>query len=138
MALDMAGLRIEGGDLADLVARLVSESGAAVTTVRRLPPRAARTVPIPDTVDGRLAEALRGRGIGELYTHQAQVLEALRKGGHVVVVTPTASGKTLCYNLPVLETLLHEPSARALYLFPTKALAQDQLAELEELARVLP
>ena len=138
MALDMAGLRIEGGDLADLVARLVSESGAAVTTVRRLPPRAARTVPIPDTVDGRLAEALRGRGIGELYTHQAQVLEALREGGHVVVVTPTASGKTLCYNLPVLETLLHEPSARALYLFPTKALAQDQLAELEELARVLP
>ena len=138
MALDMAGLRIEGVDLADLVARLVSESGAAVTTVRRLPPRAARTVPIPDTVDGRLAEALRGRGIGELYTHQAQVLEALRKGGHVVVVTPTASGKTLCYNLPVLETLLHEPSARALYLFPTKALAQDQLAELEELARVLP
>ena len=138
MALDMAGLRIEGVDLADLVVRLVSESGAAVTTVRRLPPRAARTVPIPDTVDGRLAEALRGRGIGELYTHQAQVLEALRKGGHVVVVTPTASGKTLCYNLPVLETLLHEPSARALYLFPTKALAQDQLAELEELARVLP
>jgi len=138
MALDMAGLRIEGVDLADLVARLVSESGAAVTTVRRLPPRAARTVPIPDTVDGRLAEALRGRGIGELYTHQAQVLEALREGGHVVVVTPTASGKTLCYNLPVLETLLHEPSARALYLFPTKALAQDQLAELEELARVLP
>ena len=138
MALDMAGLRIEGVDLADLVVRLVSESGAAVTTVRRLPPRAARTVPIPDTVDGRLAEALRGRGIGELYTHQAQVLEALREGGHVVVVTPTASGKTLCYNLPVLETLLHEPSARALYLFPTKALAQDQLAELEELARVLP
>ena len=125
-------------DLADLIARLVGESGGAVTALRRFPARAARTVPIPDTVDPRLAEALRARGVEALYTHQAAAHGLLAKGGHCVVVTPTASGKTLCYNLPVLQALLTEPAARALYLFPTKALAQDQLAELEELARALP
>src|SRR5262249_28519656 len=96
------------------------------------------SVPIPDGVDPRLADALRARGIEALYSHQAQAFELLAKGGHCVVVTPTASGKTLCYNLPVLQALLADPAARALYLFPTKALAQDQLAELEELARALP
>jgi DEAD/DEAH box helicase domain-containing protein len=95
-------------------------------------------VPFPDTVDARLGDALRARGITALYRHQAEALALLAKGGHVVVVTPTASGKTLCYNLPVLQALVAEPAARALYLFPTKALAQDQLAELEELARALP
>jgi DEAD/DEAH box helicase domain-containing protein len=125
-------------DLADLIDRLVSESGGAVTALRRLPARPARTVPIPDSIDPHLADALRARGIEALYTHQAQALELLGKGGHCVVVTPTASGKTLCYNLPVLQGLLTESATRALYLFPTKALAQDQLAELEELARALP
>jgi DEAD/DEAH box helicase domain-containing protein len=125
-------------DLADLIDRLVAESGGAVTALRRFPARPARTVPIPDTVDPRLTAALRTRGLEALYTHQAETLEWLAKGGHCVVVTPTASGKTLCYNLPVLQALLTEPAARALYLFPTKALAQDQLAELEELARALP
>ena len=107
-------------------------------TVSRFPPRPPRAVPIPDTVDSRLVEALRARGIGALYSHQAQALDLLGQGGHVVVVTPTASGKTLCYNLPVLQALLGDAATRALYLFPTKALAQDQLAELEALARALP
>jgi len=134
----MAGPEERGADLADLIARLVAESGYAVTAVRRFPARPARTVPVPDSLDPRLADALRARGIPALYTHQAQAAELLAKGGHCVVVTPTASGKTLCYNLPVLQALLTDPAARALYLFPTKALAQDQLAELEELARALP
>ena len=134
----MAGPGEPRVDLAELIDRLVSESGAAVTALRRFPARPAQTVPIPDTIDPRLADALRARGIEGLYTHQAQALDLLGKGGHSVVVTPTASGKTLCYNLPVLQALLTEPATRALYLFPTKALAQDQLAELEELARALP
>jgi len=127
-----------GADLAALIDRLVAEAGAAVTAFRRFPPRPARLSPIPDHVDPRLADALRARGVDTLYSHQAQALELLQKGGHCVVVTPTASGKTLCYNLPVLQALLADPAARALYLFPTKALAQDQLAELEGLARALP
>jgi DEAD/DEAH box helicase domain-containing protein len=125
-------------DLAGLIDRLISESGDAVTAVRRFPPRPPVLVPIPDSVEPRLADALRSRGIDALYSHQGRALEVLDKGGHCVVVTPTASGKTLCYNLPVLRALLADPAARALYLFPTKALAQDQLAELEELARALP
>jgi DEAD/DEAH box helicase domain-containing protein len=134
----MAGAEPGTAGLAALIDRLVAESGEAVTALRRLPPRPARTLPIPDAIDARLAGALRARGVTELYTHQARTLELLGKGGSAVVVTPTASGKTLCYNLPVLQALLTEPAARALYLFPTKALAQDQLAELEELARALP
>src|SRR6185295_19800498 len=134
----MAGLGEPRVDLADLVDRLVAESGGAVTALRRSPARPAETVPIPDTIDPHLADALRTRGVESLYTHQARALDLLGKGGHCVVVTPTASGKTLCYNLPVLQALLSESATRALYLFPTKALAQDQLAELEELARALP
>jgi DEAD/DEAH box helicase domain-containing protein len=125
-------------DLAALIERLVAEAGEAVTAVRRFPARPARSVAIPDAVDPRIAEALRQRGIDALYTHQARAVEVLAKGGHCVVVTPTASGKTLCYNLPVLQALLADSAARALYLFPTKALAQDQLAELEDLAHALP
>jgi DEAD/DEAH box helicase domain-containing protein len=134
----MAGQSGPEADLADLIDRLVAEAGDAVTALRRFPARPARLVPIPDTIDPRIAEALRARGIDALYSHQGHALELLAKGGHTVVVTPTASGKTLCYNLPVLQALLADPAARALYLFPTKALAQDQLAELEELARALP
>src|SRR5262245_36310141 len=134
----MAGPGEPRVDLADLIDRLVAESGGAVTALRRFAARPAQTVSIPDTLDPHLADALRARGVEALYTHQARALELLDKGGHCVVVTPTASGKTLCYNVPVLQALLTEPATRALYLFPTKALAQDQLAELEELARTLP
>ncbi|MGH7311651.1 MAG: DEAD/DEAH box helicase, partial [Candidatus Rokuibacteriota bacterium] len=113
-------------------------TGPCITTFRHFPPRPAVLVPFPSSLDPRVAEALRSRGITELYSHQARAWELVEKGEHVVVVTPTASGKTLCYNLPVLQTLLAQPDARVLYLFPTKALAQDQLAELEALARSLP
>jgi len=95
------------------------------------PPRHGElTLPLP----GPLAESLESRGIARLYTHQVQAIEALRGGLDVVVVTGTASGKSLCYHLPVLERLLADPEATALYLFPTKALTQDQLKGLTRLA----
>ena len=75
-------------------------------------------------------EVLKARGFTSLYTHQAQSFTLAGEGKNLVVVTPTASGKTLCYNLPILSDLLANPEARALYLFPTKALSQDQLVEL--------
>jgi len=100
---------------------------------KRLPALPPSTVPIPEDVDPRLTQALQGRGIETLYTHQAEVWDHVRSGRHTVVVTPTASGKTLCYNLPTLQALLEDEHARALYLFPTKALSQDQQAELNEL-----
>ncbi|MEA2645607.1 MAG: box helicase protein [Chloroflexota bacterium] len=96
--------------------------------------RPARYAEVPAGVPPRLRQALRARGIERLYSHQAEVFEHAAAGRDVVVVTPTASGKTLCYNLPVLSRVLERPDARALYMFPTKALAQDQLAELHELS----
>jgi DEAD/DEAH box helicase domain-containing protein len=113
-------------------------TGPCVAAVRRFPARPAVLAPFPSSLDPRIADALRGKGIAQLYSHQARVWEGVDKGQHVVVVTPTASGKTLCYNLPVLQALLLSPDTRVLYLFPTKALAQDQLAELETLGRALP
>lgn len=86
--------------------------------------------PIPSFLPENLRDLLQKKGISQLYSHQAEALEKVREGKDLVVVTPTASGKTLCYNLPVLNTLLKNPEARALYLFPTKALSQDQVAEL--------
>ena len=80
-----------------------------------------------------LIDALAAQGVPSLYRHQAAAVAAALDGRHVTVVTPAASGKTLCYNLPTLHRLLQDPQARALYLFPTKALAQDQLAVLEGL-----
>src|SRR5258708_7561839 len=106
---------------------------ANVAAWERIRARPAREVPFPARLDGAVAELLRGAGIQQLYTHQAQAIEAALSGHNVVVVTPTASGKTLCYNLPVIQACLGSPSARALYLFPTKALAQDQAAALNAL-----
>jgi DEAD/DEAH box helicase domain-containing protein len=105
--------------------------GPCIAASRHLPAEPARYAPWPASLDHRLRGALERRGVRALYTHQAQAVEAAIAGAHAVVVTPTASGKTLCYNLPVLQRLLNEPGARALYLFPTKALAQDQLAALQ-------
>jgi DEAD/DEAH box helicase domain-containing protein len=99
---------------------------------------AAEFVELPDDLPQDLALALRSRGIDRLYSHQAVARAAAKAGRHVVVVTPTASGKTLCYNLPVLERILERPESRALYLFPTKALAQDQMVELGEMTSRLP
>jgi DEAD/DEAH box helicase domain-containing protein len=110
------------------------EHRGALTHWQRLPSRPARYGELALPLSGPLAEALGARGIERLYTHQVQAIEALRGGLDTVVVTGTASGKSLCYHLPVLERLLAEPEATALYLFPTKALAQDQLQGLTRLA----
>ncbi|HNV03414.1 MAG TPA: DEAD/DEAH box helicase [Vicinamibacterales bacterium] len=106
-----------------------------VTAVRRVPARDADFEDLPPLVDPRLRDALARRGIDRLYSHQARAVAHALAGRHVVVTTPTASGKTLCYNIPVMNAVLADPSSRALYLFPTKALAQDQLAELDRLTR---
>ena len=108
-----------------------------ITAVRRLPAAAAQYAPFPTGLDARLLSALQARGISQLYTHQAEAIEHALAGRHVVVITPTASGKTLGYNAPVLHSILQDPSSRALYLFPTKALAQDQLAELQGMAETI-
>jgi DEAD/DEAH box helicase domain-containing protein len=105
-----------------------------VTAVRRLPARSGDYAAFPDGVDPILCEILRARGIEQLYTHQAAAVSHALAGRNVVITTPTASGKTLCYNAPVLSAILRDASTRALYLFPTKALAQDQLAELHDLS----
>ena len=101
--------------------------------VETLPARSGRYAQPDDSLPPTLIELLARRGIDRLYTHQVQSLECARKGLDWVVVTGTASGKTLCYNLPILESCLTDPEARAVYLFPTKALAQDQLRGLLEL-----
>jgi len=105
-----------------------------IVAVKHIPAREARFRPLPAWVDPQLAAAYRAKGIDQLYSHQATACELARAGKDFVVVTPTASGKTLCYNLPVLNAIVENTDTRALYLFPTKALAQDQLAELDDLA----
>ncbi len=95
-----------------------------------VPASEGRSVPFPPELDSRIITALNGRGITQLYVHQQQAFSLAMDHRNFVIVTPTASGKTLSYNLPVLQTLLRDPQARALYLFPTKALSQDQQAEL--------
>ena len=102
-----------------------------------MPPVTAAFGPFPDGTDERLKSALAGRGIEQLYTHQSEAFAHVLGGRNVVTITPTASGKTLCYNAPVLNSILKDPSTRALYLFPTKALAQDQLAELHALSQLV-
>jgi DEAD/DEAH box helicase domain-containing protein len=108
-----------------------------VVHVERLPARLARfgrlDRPLPDVLQAALARA----GVDRLYSHQAQAINAVRQGQHVILSTGTASGKTLAYNVPVLEALLADRQTRALYLFPTKALTQDQLAELDGLKAAL-
>ncbi len=119
------------------VAGRTGDDDPHVTAVRRLPPVEAAYAPFPAALDPRLVGALRQRGIEQLYTHQAEAVTHALGGRNVVVITPTASGKTLCYNVPVLDAILTDPSSRALYLFPTKALAQDQLAELHQMAQLV-
>jgi DEAD/DEAH box helicase domain-containing protein len=121
--------------LESLVARYRQEE--VVTAIRQIPAREAKCRTMPAWVTSALSEAYRAKGIRELYSHQSETAELMREGKNVVVVTPTASGKTLCYNLPVLNAILDNTDTRALYLFPTKALAQDQLAELQDLAKRL-
>ncbi|MCE1195138.1 DEAD/DEAH box helicase [bacterium] len=110
------------------------EGQGEVPWVRTIEPRSPEYAALPGDLAEPLVAALTSRGISSLYAHQAECYRLIREGRNVVVVTPTASGKTLCYNLPVVQALLEDPAARALYLFPTKALSQDQQAELNEIA----
>ncbi len=110
---------------------------ANITAWRTFPARPAQTAPFPADLHPALATALHAGGIRSLYTHQATTWQQVQAGRHPVIVTGTASGKTLCYNLPVLDRLLRNPDARALYLFPTKALAHDQHDTLAEFITVL-
>jgi DEAD/DEAH box helicase domain-containing protein len=107
--------------------------GDVLTSVRYFPARDAEWADFPAWAHADLVAAYTAKGIRRPYTHQTAAAEAVHAGKNVVVVTPTASGKTLCYNFPVLHSILENSDTRALYLFPTKALAQDQLAELYDL-----
>jgi DEAD/DEAH box helicase domain-containing protein len=129
--------------LQDVLTRLTSsrapmgpDADPIVTASHRLPAMAASFARYPEGTDERLISALGARGIHQLYTHQAEAFEHVLGGRNVVTITPTASGKTLCYNAPVLNAILQDSATRALYLFPTKALAQDQLAELHSLSEI--
>ncbi len=130
--------------LQEVLSRLTSSRGPLgpeeepiVTAAHRLPAIPAAFAPYPDGTDERLVSALRTRGIEQLYTHQAEAFDHVLARRNVVTITPTASGKTLCYNAPVMNAILQDPATRALYLFPTKALAQDQLAELHTLSEIV-
>ena len=117
-----------------LTARLSKRYADRITGNFMIPGREGRYAPIPENVPERLKAALRARGIDQLYSHQAEAWHAAQADAHVAIVTPTASGKSLCYTLPVVAAAM-TGNAKALYLFPTKALAQDQVAELLELNR---
>lgn len=122
-----------------LVDRLLSHEGlgAKVAHHRRIEGTSATYGEPRDPLSHELKQALESRGIARLYTHQAEALDAARAGRNVLAVTPTASGKTLVFALPVLEAVRRDPGTRALFLYPTKALAQDQLAGFRDLAMAL-
>ncbi|MBB1061568.1 DEAD/DEAH box helicase [Lysobacter spongiae] len=127
------------GDGGALTRRLARRYHERITGQFTIPGREGDYAPLPADLPPGLAAALRGRGIDRLYRHQAEAWDAARRGEHVAVVTPTASGKSLCYTLPVaaaaIEARATGASSKALFLFPTKALAQDQVAELLDLSR---
>jgi DEAD/DEAH box helicase domain-containing protein len=108
-----------------------------VSVWRQVEGRAAEFASYPSNLDARLIQALQEHGISSLYSHQAEAISAILRGENTVIVTPTASGKTLCYNTPVLNAVLHNENSRALYLFPTKALSQDQVSELHTVIKLL-
>ncbi|MFT7698547.1 MAG: DEAD/DEAH box helicase domain-containing protein, partial [Candidatus Krumholzibacteriia bacterium] len=126
-------------NLAQLLDRLKVDDrfGRHVTRWEVLSPAPARYADFPAALDERLVSVLRDRGVEQLYTHQAESFALAAEGKSFVVPTPTASGKTLCYNLPVLNEILANPQSRALYLFPTKALSQDQMHEVHETVTAL-
>ena len=120
--------------LAGAIARFeewMADPESPVRAIRRQPAKPGVFAEFPDALASPLRQSLVSRGIRQLYSHQAEAFGHAAGGRNVVVVTPTASGKTLCYNLPVLQRLIADPGARAMYLFPTKALAEDQLAEFQ-------
>src|ERR1700685_1992462 len=144
MMAQTLAVRMAGGnalsrvrEIREIIEQLAARdtTGEVITAIHHIPARDAKFAPVPSWVRPELAGAFSAKGISQLYTHQAAAAELVRAGKNVVVVTPTASGKTLCYNVPVVNAVLENTDTRALYLFPTKALAQDQLAELHDLAK---
>jgi DEAD/DEAH box helicase domain-containing protein len=111
--------------------------GKNIRHCEHIPARPAHYLPFPESLHEDLRRVMNQRGIEQLYSHQAEAIRLTQAGKNVVVVTPTASGKTLCYNLPVVDRLIENPQSRALYLFPTKALSQDQLNELYGITKEL-
>jgi DEAD/DEAH box helicase domain-containing protein len=140
MARSTQGLAAKPRSTLDIVQEALGALAAryhadeVLSALKHIPAREAQFRPMPAWVRPELAAAYRAKGIAQLYSHQAAAAELAHTGKDFVVVTPTASGKTLCYNLPVLHAVLGNTDTRALYLFPTKALAQDQLSELHDLA----
>ncbi len=124
-------------DAATVLERILQEPSLALGVVHHeiVPAREAAYADVPAWLDHRIRAGLSARGIDRLYCHQAEAIDSVRAGKDVVVVTPTASGKSLCYTLPTLQAIADDPAARALFLFPTKALGQDQVAELSALSR---
>jgi len=110
----------------------------SLRVVKHIPAHEGRYKEYPEDIHPALLTAYREKGFTRLYTHQLTAWQKVQKGKNIIVVTPTASGKTLCYNLPVIDAILKKPSSRAVYLFPTKALAQDQRAELDATIKSLP
>lgn len=108
-----------------------------VTHWQVMPARPAKYDDYPDCFDPALRAVLESRGVKRLYSHQRRALDLAQAGKDFVVITPTASGKTMCYNLPVLSEILRDNESRALYLFPTKALSSDQVAELYEIIKAM-
>ncbi|MGD8719995.1 MAG: DEAD/DEAH box helicase [Candidatus Zixiibacteriota bacterium] len=121
-----------------ILAELQLTKGDAVRHVEHIPAHEARFVELEPPLPAPLAEALRHLGVYDLYSHQAEYVAAARRGENVVAVTPTASGKTLCFLLPVLENMYREPGGSALFLYPTKALSQDQLRNLNRFLALAP
>src|SRR4026209_1171135 len=103
------------------------ETGPQITAVRHFDAKPPVFAPFPSSLDPRIVEALKSRGVQQLYSPQAKAFDTVAKGEHLVVVTPTASGKTLCYNLPGLQALVQQPETRRLHLFRTHALAPAPL-----------
>ncbi|MGA2215689.1 MAG: DEAD/DEAH box helicase [Bryobacteraceae bacterium] len=131
---DPFGVTRRSGGIETSVARFqqwMAVPDSPIRAIRHQPAREGEFAEIPAGVAAALRDSLAARGIPRLYVHQAEAFEQCSAGRNVVVVTPTASGKTLCYNLPVLQRLIDQPAARAMYLFPTKALAEDQLHEFQ-------
>jgi DEAD/DEAH box helicase domain-containing protein len=137
---NLSSLAVRGQTTLDVVQEALAtlagryRADEVLTSIKHIPAREAQFRPMPEWVRPELAAAYRAKGIEQLYSHQAASADFARAGKNFVVVTPTASGKTLCYNLPILNAVLENRDTRALYLFPTKALAQDQLAELHDLS----
>ncbi|MBX3171255.1 MAG: DEAD/DEAH box helicase [Candidatus Eremiobacteraeota bacterium] len=115
----------------------IEDKRDTLTRIERIPARPAEWGSWPASLRPEIREALEQKGIEKLYSHQSEAVQAALAQKNLVIVTPTASGKTLCYNLPMIQAVLEVPNSRGLYLFPTKALAQDQMAELQDVCRRL-